>query len=67
MKVIARGKGQSVYLFGGKVKVTFLGNQGSIAKLGFDCPEEVDIMTEEELLKDYQQMKNSGGSDENAS
>jgi carbon storage regulator CsrA len=43
MFILARGVGQVVKLFDGKVEVQVLSIQGSIVRLGFTAPKEVSI------------------------
>jgi len=54
MLVRAAKKGESLYLFGGKVKIQVVSIQGSIVRLGFDTPEEVDVKTEKQIIAEWQ-------------
>ena len=47
MLVLARGVGQTVELFDGKVEITVLSIQGSIVRLGFNAPREITILRKE--------------------
>jgi carbon storage regulator len=47
MLVLARGVGQTVEMCDGLIEVTVLSIQGSIVRLGFNAPREINIVRQE--------------------
>ena len=47
MFVLARHVGESVLLAGGLIEVKVVSIIGGIARLGFECPGEIDIVRKE--------------------
>ena len=47
MLVLARGVGQSIEIANGVIELTVLSIQGSIVRIGFNAPREVDILRKE--------------------